>query len=289
MKVLIKALFLCCFVSAISQSKSNQTLLTEIDWVHSNLDYLKFYKDSATYNLGGKKHTLFYEVSDKLITFKEKYSVGGTDLREEKIALKIKSLSKDRLVLKNIDDQLDYDQEIFYKLDYAPFFSRKEFVFHNRQKQVDYIDYKKITFHGSTCFGTCPSFSLEINRGGDVFYQGRIYAKEFTGDFSGKLERDERIVLHKILNRSQLLALDASWEQLSRPNDTPRYNYIIELRNGEKIEINTNDQHPILDKLSNYLLAITDKLSLSRTKEKHTYQRPSLFGFEIVAGTSDDD
>lgn len=288
MKLLIRALFLCLIVSAFGQSKSSSSLLLKTDWVNKNLDYLKFYKDSVTYNLGGKKHTMFYDLNGKSVVFKEKYSVGGTDVREEKINFKVKSLTKDKLVIYPTDDQLDLDQEIYYKLDYAPFFKRKEFVFYNREKQVDYVDYEKITFHGSTCFGTCPSFSLEINRGGDVFYQGRIYTKEFTGDFEGKLEKDERIILHKILNRSLLFAVDNNWKQLSRPTDTPRYNYIIELRDGEIIEINTNDQHPILDKLSDYLVHITEKLELAKAKEKHTYKKPSLYGFEIVARADED-
>ncbi|NNC69727.1 MAG: hypothetical protein HKN90_02780 [Flavobacteriaceae bacterium] len=240
------------------------------------------------YNLGGKKHTLFYDLNGKLISFKEQYSVGGADLREEKVNFKIKELTKDKLVIYPIDDKLDLDQEIFYKLDYRPFFKKKEFVLYNREKQVDYVDYKRITFHGSTCFGTCPSFSLEINRGGDVFYQGRIYTKEFTGNFKGKLEKEERIKLHKILNRSLLVAVHDKWEQGSRPTDTPRYNYIIELRNGDILEINTNDQHPILDKLSQYLVDITEKLKLNKVKKKHVFKKPSLYGFEIVAGTVED-
>lgn len=275
-------------MSTFAQANSPEQLQKN-DWVNTNLDYLKFYKDSVTYNLAGKKHTLYYELTGKLITFKEKFAVGGSDFREEKISMKVSSLTKDQLVLAPAEDILNFDQEIFYKLDYAPFFSRKEFVFKNRDNQVDYVDYKKITFHASTCFGTCPSFSLEINRGGELYYQGRIYAKNYTGDFNGLLERDERIVLHKIINRSLLFDIDKSWQQRSRPTDTPRYTYIIELRNGEKMEINTNDQHPVLDKLSAYLVQITDKLTLTRSKERHLFERPSLYGFEIVAGTSDDD
>ena len=288
MKKVFNLLVLCFFLSSYAQTIS-PSQLQKNDWVNKNLNFLKFYKDSVTYNLAGKKHTLYYELAGKLLTFKEKFAVGGTDLREEKISMKIASLSKDKLVLTSVEDVLSFDQEIFYKLDYAPFFSRDKFVFSNRENQVDYIDYKKITFHASTCFGTCPSFSLEINRGGELHYQGRIYAKEYTGDFEGFLEREERIVLHKIINRSLLPAIDATWQQRSRPTDTPRYTYIIELRNGDKMEINTNDQHPLLDNLSSYLLDITNKLKLTKSKEKHRFDRPSLYGFEIVAGTSDDD
>lgn len=288
MKPLFRALFLCFFITAFGQSKSSSSLLTKTDWVNKNLDYLKFYQDSVTYNLGGKKHTMYYDLDNQSLVFKEKYAVGGADPREEKVNFKIKSLSKDKLVIYPLDDKLNLDQEIYYKLDYTPFFKRKEFVFYNREKQVDYVDYKRITFHGSTCFGTCPSFSLEINRGGDVFYQGRIYTKEFTGDFEGRLEKDERIELHKILNRSLVFAVNDDWKQLSRPTDTPRYNYLIELRNGDTIEINTNDQHPILDKLSDYLVTITEKLKLTRAKEKHVFMKPSLYGFEIVARNDED-
>jgi len=38
----------------------------------------------VTYNLAGKKHTLYYELAGKLLTFKEKFAVGGTVYEKRK-------------------------------------------------------------------------------------------------------------------------------------------------------------------------------------------------------------
>ena len=93
------------------------------------------------------------------------------------------------------------------------------------------------------------------------------------------LEKNERIKLHKMLNRSMIAQINNDWKQTARPTDTPRYSYIIELRNNETIEINTNDQHPILDKLSNYLVNIFRKIEAYKNKRKtlfcKTFRKPN--------------
>ena len=84
------------------------------------------------------------------------------------------------------------------------------------------------------------------------------------------------------MNRSQLPALDQKWEQKSKPNDTPRYNYIVELSNGEMIEMNTNDQHPILDKLSEYFLNIPEIADLVKTKKKHEFAESHIEEYKVT-------
>ncbi|MBA5764905.1 hypothetical protein H2O73_21390, partial [Vibrio sp. 404] len=79
----------------------------------------------------------------------------------------------------------------------------------------------------------------------------KSYAKK-QGNFVGKLSKNDIYELKKILNRSQLYSIDKNWEQKSKRNDTPRYTYIVDLFDGETIEINTYDQHPVLDKLSDF-------------------------------------
>ena len=281
MKTIINTVILLFSLAIFAQS-STSSLLTSVEWTNNNLDYINFSKDSLTYNLAGKKHSLLYDLDKMTLSLKEKFMIGGTVEKEEKITFKIKYLNKNKLVIAPIDDRTSLDQEGYSKLDYTPFFNRKEFVFYNRNEMMKRVDYKKITFHGSTCFGTCPSFSVEINRDGKIFYQGRIYTKEYTGNFEGQLSREERITLAKIINRSQIATIDKDWKQNSHVTDQPRYNYIIELKNGKKYEINTNDQHPILDKLSNYLVQIPEKLELKKVKKPYSYAKPSLKGFEIV-------
>lgn len=286
MKSLIKIVFLLVSISFYAQSYTH-SLLKKVEWTNESLDYVNFSGTSLEYYIAGEKHTLFYDVTKKIFSIKEKYVVAGMP-KEETLTFKIKYLNKDKLIIAPIEKLADLDKKKYKKLNYKPFFTKKQFVFYNRESLFNPINYKKITFKGSTCFGTCPSFTVEVNRDGKVYYQGRIYTKEFTGNFEGQLPKKERIVLMKILNRSQLATIDMNWSQNRHVTDQPRYNYIVELKNGEKIEINTNDQHPLLNKLSNYFLSMPEKLELKRSKKKHAYVKPSMKGHEIVYRDDDE-
>ena len=174
------------------------------------------------------------------------------------------------------------EQEAFKKLDYEPFFKKKEYVFFNRKNINSKVNFNKITFLASTCFGTCPSFSLEINKDGTIYYNGRIYTKKFTGNFEGTLEEKEMLKLQTLLNNSQLKNMVSNWVQNTKPVDLPRYNYLIELNDGEILEVSTNDQHPILDRLSNYLVDIPKVAKLQKSNKKHNFQKPKISAYNIV-------
>jgi len=282
MKPLLNALLICCTISLFSQSKADSLLLTKTEWTNTSLDYLRFDVDTITYNLAGKRHDLYFDLGKRTLTFEERYSVGGIDKRKEGVKFKIKELNKSKLIIYPLDDKVNLDQEDFKKLDYEPFFKKKEYIFSNREKVFSAVDFEKITFLASTCFGTCPSFSLEINRDGTIFYQGRIYTKKFTGNFTGNLESKEMIKLQKIMNRCQLSTMVNNWVQRTKPVDTPRYNYLIELKSGEILEVSTNDQHPILDRLSNYLINIPQVAELKRSNKKHSFEKPKINAYKIV-------
>ena len=246
MKPILNTILLLFAITVYGQSRVDSLVLTKTEWTNTDLDYLRFDVDTITYNLAGKRHDMYYALGNKTITFEERFIVGGVDKRKEGVKFKIKQLDKDKLVLTPLDKKVNLDQEGYLKLNYAPFFKKEEYVFYNREKVASGVDFKRITFIASTCFGTCPSFSLEINRDGTVFYQGRIYTKEYTGNFTGIINDDEIYKLRRILNRTQFQNMVDHWEQQTKPVDTPRYNYIVELKNGEKLEVSTNDQHPIL-------------------------------------------
>ena len=280
MKNLLMVLVLCFTMTITAQSKDS-LLLTKTEWVNKNLDYLRFFKDSVIYNLNETKQALLFDIKNKKLSFKVKYFVGGSDFKTEEFNFKIKQLYKNKLVLIPIDKVEELKAKNFNRLDFNPFIKEKQFIFYNRGVLLSKIDFKKITFHASTCFGKCPSLSVEINNDGSVFYQGRIYTKKLTGNFTGSLSKSKLYELKKILNRSQLVILDQKWEQKSKPNDTPRYNYIVELTDGKVIEINTNDQHPILDKLSEYFIHINEVTDLVRTKSKHKFEESRKENYRV--------
>jgi len=282
MKPLINLVLMLLSISICSQSKQDSLLLTKTEWINKDLDYIRFDTDTITYSIENKRDDLYFDLGKKSIAFEERFYNGGAGIREESIRFKIKNLDKNKLVLYPIDAKIDLDQEGLRKLKYEHFFNKKEFIFYNRESLISRVDFKKITFISSTCFGTCPSFSLEINRDGTVFYQGRIYTKKNTGNFKGKLTDKELYKLRKLMNRSQLLAIDEKWTQNTKSVDNPRFNYIVELRNGKIIEVSTNDQHPILDKLSSYFIDITEIVELEKSNKKHNFKKPKITAYKIV-------
>jgi len=282
MKKFLILIPLCFVVTVHAQYKSDSILLTKTEWVTKNLDYLRFFKDSVVYNIDETKHQLIFDLKNKKLSFKIKYRVGSTDIKTEEFNFKVKQLQKDKLVIVPIDKMEDLKKKNYSRLNANPFLKEEQLIFYNRGELISRVNFKKITFHASTCFGTCPSMSVEVRNDGTFYYQGRIYTKEFTGNFIGKLSAKDFYQLRKIVNRSQLPALDQKWEQKSKPNDTPRYNYIVELSNGEMIEMNTNDQHPILDKLSEYFLNIPEIADLVKTKKKHEFAESHIEEYKVT-------
>ena len=282
MKKLLIIFFLGSIFNVNAQYKSDSLLLTKTEWVTKNLDYLRFFKDSVVYNLDETKHQLIFDVKNKKLSFKVKYIVGGTNFKTEEFNFKIKQLQKNKLVLSPIEKQEDIKKKNYSRLNPSPFLKEEQLIFYNRGELISRVNFNKITFHASTCFGTCPSMSVEVNNDGTVYYQGRIYTGEFTGNYIGKLSAKDFYSLRKIVNRSQLKALDQKWKQKSRPNDTPRYNYIVELKDGNIIEMNTNDQHPILDKLSEYFLNIPEIADLVKIKKKHEFAESHIDEYKVT-------
>ena len=282
MKKLSVLLFLCSILTVNAQYKSDSILLTKTEWVTKNLDYLRFFKDSVVYNLNETKHQLIFDVKNKKLSFKIKYRVGGMDFKTEEFNFRIKELKKNKLIITPIDDLEVLKKKNYSRINADPFINKEKLIFYNRGELLSRVNFKKITFHASTCFGTCPSMSVEVSNDGTINFQGRIYTKEFTGNFIGKLSAKDFYELRKIVNRSQLPALDQKWKQKSRPNDTPRYNYIVELENGKLIEMNTNDQHPILDKLSEYFLHIPEMANLVKTNKKQVFAESNIEEYKVT-------
>jgi len=281
MRNLLILIMLCFALNISAQTKADSLLLTNTEWINKDLDYLRFFKDSVVYNFDDRKHELLFDIKNKKLSFKVKYAVGGSDLRMEEFKFKIKQLQKNKLVIVPIVEKEKLDNKGYRKLDYSLFTKEKQYIFYNRGNLLSKVNFKKITFHSSTCFGTCPSMSIQINIDGTVYYQGRMYTKDFKGNFVGKLSKNDIYQLKKILNRSQLYDIDKNWEQKSKYTDTPRYNYIVELFDGKTIEINTNDQHPILDKLSEYFTNIPEIAQLVKSKNKHKFEESNSENYRV--------
>ncbi|MDY7393835.1 DUF6438 domain-containing protein [Aureibaculum sp. 2210JD6-5] len=276
MKNLILLLILSVVISVNAQSKASKDLLTGTEWINKDLNYLRFDNDAAVYNFDNIKQEVLFDLDNKSLSFKINYRLAG-DFKTEEFKFRIKEINKNRLVIVPVTEK---EQANFNKLDVNALTKEKQYIFYNRGKLLDKVNFKKLTFHSSTCFGTCPSMSVQIDIDGTVYYRGKNYT-EAQGDFIGKLSKEGIYELKKILNRSQLYSIDKNWEQKSKRNDTPRYTYIVETFDGDKIEINTNDQHPVLDKLSDFLLNIDKKAELKEAEESHDFEKSKLVMYKI--------
>ena len=279
MKKVFLVLLVLTSLNITSQTKADSLLLTNNEWVNKDLDYLRFINDTVVYNLNNDKQELLFNINKRKLYFKVTYRSAG-EIRNETFEFNIKELQNNRLIIEpSAKDEAKLTQ--YRKLNVNPLLKEKQYIFYNRGQLISRVNFKKITFHSSTCFGTCPSMSVEVNNDGTVYYNGRSYTGDYSGSFEGKLDAKNLLELRKIINRSQLYVLDQKWKQLTKHNDTPRYNYIVELANGKVIEINTNDQHPILDKLSYYLLSITKKATLVKSEEKHTFATSTIENYRV--------
>jgi len=281
MKNLIIIIIMCFAINTSAQSTADSLLLTKTEWINKDLDYLRFFKDSVVYNFDNIKHELLFDIKNRNLSFKVKYIVGGSGMRTEEFKFKINKLERNKLVIAPIIEKEKIDNNAYRKLNFDLFSKEKQYVFYNRGQLLSKVNFKKITFHASTCFGTCPSMSIQVNVDGTVYYQGRLFTNEYKGNFEGKLSKNDIYQLKKILNRSQLFDIDKNWVQKSQYNDTPRYNYIVELFDGETIEINTNDQHPILDKLSEFFINIPEITDLYRAKDKHEFDESGIEQYKV--------
>lgn len=272
---------ICFFVafSVSSQYKSDISLLTDNEWINKDLDYIRFHNDTVVYNISNNKQELLFDVEKRKLHIKTSYRVAG-EIKYETFEFNIKQLQKDKLVIEPAEKEKDKIAE-YRKLEVNPLVKEKQYVFYNRGQLVSRVNFKKITFHSSTCFGLCPSVSVEVNNDGTVFYNGRTYAG-LEGNYEGKMDANTLLELKKMLNRSQLYVLDQKWKQLTSPNDQPRYNYIIELTDGRLIQINTNDQHPILDSLSAFFINIHKKASLTKATEKHSFEISTIDNYRVT-------
>lgn len=276
MKNLCLLLFLSVVISINAQSKASKNLLTKTEWINKDLDYLRFDNDAVVYNFDNTKQQVLFDLDNKNLSFKINYRLAG-DFKTEEFKFKIKEINKNRLVIEPIEQK---EKANYNKLDANVFAKEKQYIFYNRGKLLDRVNFKTLTFHSSTCFGTCPSMSVQINIDGTVFYRGKNYANA-KGNFIGKLSKQDIYELKKILNRSQLYSINENWEQKSKRNDTPRYTYIINTFDGDTIEINTNDQHPVLDKLSDFLLEIDKRAELKKTDQIHSFEKSKLDLYKI--------
>ncbi len=186
MKNLCLLLMLSVVISINAQSKASADILTKTEWINKDLDYLRFDNDAVVYNFDNIKQEVFFDLDNKSLSFKVNYRLAG-DFKTEEFKFKIKEINKNRLV---IVPDIENEKSSYNKLDASAFTKEKQYIFYNRGNLLSKVNFKKLTFHSSTCFGTCPSISVQVDVDGTVYYRGKNYV-DTKGDYIGKLSKDE--------------------------------------------------------------------------------------------------
>jgi len=275
--LMLVVLCMCCFSM---QGQSNiEKLLTQTEWVNSDLNYLRFDDSIIVHNFDNIRQEMRYDIDGQKLSLRVDYRV-GPDPRSEVFDFKIKEIRKNKLVLAPMNKKEEVENTL-KRIKYEPFFKEKQYIFYDRGQLRSTVNLKKITFHSSTCYGICPSLSVEIDIDGTVHYQGRKNTS-LHGNYTGKLPAAELLELKKILNRSRIYDLESKWEQKEDSKINPRYNYLIEDYKGNKIELNTNNQHPILDRLADFFTHIETRVELTKTSERYKFDQSATPKYRVL-------
>ncbi len=176
--VFISSVFLMS--SCENQQKSEVQIREELqgmwllsDSVSNDMKHFTLYfKDSICHVSYNQSNLNRYTIKDSILELK--ISTGSPTLGNQ-VRFKIISSDSRRMIvcplslnLKAYCEDHGIDTLKFYKV-----------------KPKNQFTYKTISFGSSGCFGTCPSFDLEINKSGEVVYNGYYFVKK-EGNYTAK-------------------------------------------------------------------------------------------------------
>jgi hypothetical protein len=120
----------------------------------------------------------------------------------------------------------------------------------------------KVSMHRTACFGKCPTYSLEINKNGNVTYTSIRFTK-FEGIYTKKFSIDK---VKNIFLQINLLKLDTcqnEYEQIIA--DLPGLNFNIDYTNAKKQIVNAHFGPKFLKRLA---MNIDKEFSIDSTWKK---------------------
>ncbi|MCC6634331.1 MAG: hypothetical protein IT251_02365 [Chitinophagaceae bacterium] len=140
----------------------------------------------------------------------------------------------------------------------------------NKMSAVDAMQFDKIVFHSSTCFGSCPQIAIEINREGGTklkrqfFNESATQTKERSGEFKGHISKEALDGLMLELNHS-------NYETLQFPNvdccDAPVITIIVYAK-GKKVYLRSMMPPKDAGDLIKYLTELTTTVELPLAEDK---------------------
>ena len=159
------------------------------------------------------------------------------------------------------------------------FFENRKIINFIKQEynQDKSIIFEKIIYHTTSCFGSCPTIDLEIDKTKSVYLDGQFF-KEYpdyeidsikSGQFKGKLTDSLFKELILILQTSNLKTL--KFPKIFG-NDAPVTTLII-YYNGQRKYLKSMFPPTIANKLIEFLYLINQNTILTRTDKKKTLEK----------------
>jgi hypothetical protein len=265
MKKVTVILFILLFYDSYSQlDKLKGT------WISKNNDLIVI-SDTANKtdnsNLlctANKDEGFYLYLVNNILSFQKQYYSSATNynkLYTDKYDFQILKLTEKTLVVKPISKFASK----FYNY-------KKQLQFTKQKFNIDTtIKFKKIVYHTTHCFGTCPMINLEINEDGS-FYFNAEFQKEYTymqidslktGRFNGRLDSEQLSELITILQTSNLKTLTFP-ERTGA--DGPTTTLIIYYNNRRKY-LKSMFPPTIAEKIIEYLYLVTEKAKYERTDD----------------------
>lgn len=135
----------------------------------------------------------------------------------------------------------------------------------NKVKTKNEIDFKRLSYHTSSCHGWCPVTYLEINNNGDLYFYGKENT-DLIGIFRGNLPQRKITRIQELINKIDFKPKnhEASFHSSIIRDGPPSSSLIIKTKNAiwKKGSNNFSNESPGIDRLCNYLAQVRKEVIL---------------------------
>lgn len=155
-------------------------------------------------------------------------------------------------------------------------------LFLHKVKPQSSLNWNRVTFYSTGCFGTCQSFIFQIKKSGDILYQG-ISFTEKEGNYTSKKDKEFYAILTdklKYINFRQLKSeYSAPW------SDAQTVNFAVETKSRAYLtSVYGNFEEPApLRAFFDYIFSNYEKIKWNKTDEGFIFgHNENLRGFFSV-------
>lgn len=251
--------FTSVFHVLFAQKKAPLIQGTRIDaerWITSSLGHLYFSDKKVYYNFvgyaGSKAH---YTIINDTLIMADIYHSSADNFKQEhrdNFKFLIRHIDHNRLYLKAVEPNA------------IKLAGNTTYEFRNFKNSYDKnIEFSKIYFLSSTCFGDCPQLGIEIWPNGDYHLKAGEHAQPYKGNYTGRLSAVQLDSLNFWLKHSELKKMN-DWQQGNQVVDAPNYYFAIDFANNKKkLSITTNEPPLNIIDLVNFMLSSYKKIQLT--------------------------